>query len=130
MTREIAPVSVGKSNKNPRNAGRIDDKFILYLPCGNPRVREISDDFWRGAAIVLGFAPQPGTVLTMVDNTGIGFIRGAYDNLSQGRRVMLFFNGDAYSFVANYFGGEHTFAMPLSTSPKLFMRLKVERMEE
>jgi hypothetical protein len=32
--------------------------------------------------------------------------------------------------VANYFGGEHTFAMPLSTSPQLFMRLKVERMEE
>jgi len=57
------------------------------------------------ATIVLGYTPQPGTILTMVNNTGLGFIYGTFGNLAQGQRVTLNYNGVNYDFVANYFGG-------------------------
>jgi alpha-tubulin suppressor-like RCC1 family protein len=53
----------------------------------------------------LNFAPAVGTSLTVVNNTGLGFIQGTFDNLAQGQRVMLSFDGIRYGFVANYFGG-------------------------
>ena len=53
----------------------------------------------------LNFAPTTGTALTIVNNTGTGFIGGAFGNLAQGQAVTLTFNGVAYHFVANYFGG-------------------------
>ena len=34
-------------------------------------------------------APLPGTILTMVNNTGLGFIHGRFANLAQGQRVSL-----------------------------------------
>jgi alpha-tubulin suppressor-like RCC1 family protein len=55
--------------------------------------------------IVLDYAPVPGTVLTMVHNTGLGFIHGTFGNLAQGQRITLTYDGKAYDFVANYFGG-------------------------
>ncbi|RYD88377.1 MAG: hypothetical protein EOP50_19205, partial [Sphingobacteriales bacterium] len=54
---------------------------------------------------VLNHAPTPGTVLTMVNNTGLGFIHGVFGNLAQGQLVTLMHGGKSYGFVANYFGG-------------------------
>ena len=67
-----------------------------------------ADGFAAGGipvGIVLGYAPVPGTILTMVNNRGLGFIHGTFGNLTQGQRIGLTFNGKTYDFVANYFGG-------------------------
>lgn len=53
----------------------------------------------------LGFAPTPGVNLTLVKNTGPGFIAGAFDNLPQAGLVTLTHAGTAYPFFVNYFGG-------------------------
>ena len=53
----------------------------------------------------LGFAPVPGTSLTMVRNTGRNPIQGTFDSLSQGQRVLMTYDGTSYAFVANYYGG-------------------------
>jgi len=55
--------------------------------------------------LVLKYPPTTGTALTVVKNTGIGFIRGAFSNLAQGQVVTLSFGGTDYKFVANYYGG-------------------------
>jgi len=57
------------------------------------------------ANFTLNFAPAPGTELTVVKNTGLGFIDGTFDNLARGQRVTLTFGGISYDFVANYNGG-------------------------
>ena len=54
---------------------------------------------------VLNYAPVPGTQLTVVNNTGLGFINGAFTNLVHGQIVSLNYNGVTYKFVANYYGG-------------------------
>lgn len=53
----------------------------------------------------LNFAPAVGASLMVVNNTGIGFIQGTFDNLSQGQAVALVFNGVTYNYVASYYGG-------------------------
>ena len=53
----------------------------------------------------LNFAPATGTALTVVNNTGTGFIGGMFGNLAQGQAVALSYGGVTYQFVANYFGG-------------------------
>jgi len=53
----------------------------------------------------LNFAPPMGTNLTVVNNTGLGFISGTFSNLAQGQSVLLSYGGVGYSFVANYYGG-------------------------
>ena len=53
----------------------------------------------------LNCAPATGTALTVVNNTGIGFISGTFGNLAQGQAVTLSYGGVTYHFVANYFGG-------------------------
>jgi hypothetical protein len=55
--------------------------------------------------ITLGFAPRPGTQLTVVRNTGPGIIRGRFKNLEQGQTITLNYSGLTYHFVANYYGG-------------------------
>ncbi len=57
------------------------------------------------ATLALGFAPVPGTELTLVRNVGGGFISGTFGNLAQGQTVTLSFGGVSYDFVANYYGG-------------------------
>ena len=57
------------------------------------------------ATPTLNYAPVPGTVLTMVNNTGLGFITGTFANLVQGQRVTLGFGGNSYEFAVNYYGG-------------------------
>lgn len=55
--------------------------------------------------ITLGFAPQPGAQLMVVQNTGPGIIRGRFKNLGQGQTITLTCAGLTYHFVANYYGG-------------------------
>ncbi|WP_395739382.1 choice-of-anchor D domain-containing protein [Prosthecobacter sp.] len=55
--------------------------------------------------VSLNFAPPTGTNLTLVNNTSLNFISGAFSNLSQGQQLTLNYNGVAYNFVANYYGG-------------------------
>ncbi|MGK0189265.1 MAG: alpha-tubulin suppressor-like RCC1 family protein, partial [Verrucomicrobiales bacterium] len=53
----------------------------------------------------LNFAPTHGTELMVVDNTGLSFIFGTFDNLAHGQTVILNFGGVDYPFVASYYGG-------------------------
>lgn len=55
--------------------------------------------------LALAFAPPTGTNLTVVNQTGLGFISGRFSNLNHGQTVVLTYNGFSYSFVANYHGG-------------------------
>ncbi|MEI7912513.1 MAG: cadherin-like beta sandwich domain-containing protein, partial [Verrucomicrobiota bacterium] len=57
------------------------------------------------ANLTLNFWPPPGTTLTIVNNTGTTPIQGVFDNLAQGQRVELTYNGITYAFVVNYTGG-------------------------
>ena len=43
--------------------------------------------------------------LTVIKNTGVDFIHGAFTNLTQGQAVDLSYSGTTYHFVANYYGG-------------------------
>ena len=56
-------------------------------------------------SIVLNHVPVPGTVLTMVRNTGVMPIQGYFPNLAQSQKVYLTYGAGTYVFVANYFGG-------------------------
>ena len=53
----------------------------------------------------LNFAPDTGTEFMVVSNTGLGFINGTFDNLTNGQPVALSYGENTYSFVANYYGG-------------------------
>lgn len=53
----------------------------------------------------LNFSPAAGTNLTVLQNTGLSFITGTFDNIPQGGRVTLSFGGVNYDFIANYYGG-------------------------
>jgi alpha-tubulin suppressor-like RCC1 family protein len=55
--------------------------------------------------LTLNFAPEVGTNLTVVNNTGLPFIQGTFGNLAQGQKVALTYGGIGYNFVANYYGG-------------------------
>jgi len=53
----------------------------------------------------LGFAPLVGTNLTLVNNTGLGFIAGQFSNLAHGQTIVLTYNNVRYPFVVDYYGG-------------------------
>lgn len=55
--------------------------------------------------LTLNFAPATGTNLTVVNNTSLGFITGAFDNLPHGQTVTLSYGGVTYRYVASYYGG-------------------------
>ena len=56
-------------------------------------------------SFTLNFAPDIGTELMVVKVTGLGFISGTFDNLTNGQPVALYYGGTNYQFVANYYGG-------------------------
>ncbi|MEO6787402.1 MAG: hypothetical protein ABI318_14820, partial [Chthoniobacteraceae bacterium] len=56
--------------------------------------------------ITLGFAPAPGTVLTLVNNTGFSPISGTFAGLPNGSTVSATFGAQTYLFVINYAGGD------------------------
>ncbi|MBB5031207.1 RCC1 domain-containing protein [Prosthecobacter vanneervenii] len=53
----------------------------------------------------LNFAPRTGANLTVVNNTGLPFISGTFSNLVEGQLVELTYAGQAYHFLASYYGG-------------------------
>ncbi|WP_294222193.1 tandem-95 repeat protein [Prosthecobacter sp.] len=57
------------------------------------------------ASLALDYAPVAGTELVVINNTGPGFISGAFTNLAHGQTVSLSYAGEDYDFVANYYGG-------------------------
>ena len=59
----------------------------------------------KSVNLTLNFAPAKGADLMLVHNTGPGFIAGTFDNLQHGQIVTLQYEGVAYHFVANYYGG-------------------------
>ncbi|MDZ4405030.1 LamG-like jellyroll fold domain-containing protein [Prosthecobacter sp.] len=56
-------------------------------------------------AATLNYAPVTGTRLMVVNNTGTGFISGAFSNLAHGQVVPLTYNSITYNFIASYYGG-------------------------
>jgi alpha-tubulin suppressor-like RCC1 family protein len=56
--------------------------------------------------LTLGFAPLPGTNLTLIKNTGLPFIDGQFTNLPNGSTVNLTHAGTPYPFIAWYYGGD------------------------
>ena len=56
--------------------------------------------------ITLGFAPAPGTVLTLVNNTGFTPIGGTFNGLPNGTLVSATFGAQTYLFLINYAGGD------------------------
>jgi alpha-tubulin suppressor-like RCC1 family protein len=59
----------------------------------------------KGVSLELRFAPPVGTVLTVVRNTSLELIAGTFDNLAQGQKTFLTYEGTSYAYVANYYGG-------------------------
>lgn len=59
----------------------------------------------KGVELELRFAPPAGTVLTVVRNTSLELIGGNFDNLVQGQKTFLTYDGTSYPYVANYYGG-------------------------
>lgn len=59
----------------------------------------------RTLNLTLNFAPATGMPLTVVNNTGLDFIFGTFENLAQGQAVALGHGGQTYHFVADYYGG-------------------------
>jgi alpha-tubulin suppressor-like RCC1 family protein len=57
------------------------------------------------ANLSLGYAPTPGTTLTLVRVTELDFIQGRFTNLAQGQYVSMVYQGVVYRFVVNYYGG-------------------------
>lgn len=59
----------------------------------------------RAVQFTFNYQPAVGSRLMVINNTGLGFIRGAFTNLRQGQPVTVSFGGEDYHFVADYFGG-------------------------
>lgn len=56
--------------------------------------------------ISLSHTPSPGTMLTIVKNTGLDFITGEFSNLAHGQTVSLSYGGKSYDYLVNYYGGD------------------------
>ena len=84
---------------------RLPESFVFNSASDVPVTANGFDAGGYPVNVRLNYAPTPGTILTMVNNTGLGFIHGAFSNLAQGQRIGLTFNGATYDFVVNYHGG-------------------------
>ncbi|MBN8459853.1 MAG: cadherin-like beta sandwich domain-containing protein [Verrucomicrobia bacterium] len=84
---------------------RLPQEFVFNTASDIPLTSEGFAPGGNPVKVVLGFAPTPGTVLTMVDNTGLAFIHGKFGNLAHGQRVSLIYGGKSYDFIASYHGG-------------------------
>ena len=89
----VTPAIAGTVTANFTSASTIPVTAASYTATGN------------SVTITLGFAPPAGTNLTIVKNTGLGFINGQFSNLAQGQFVDLSYGGKSYRFVVNYYGG-------------------------
>jgi hypothetical protein len=55
--------------------------------------------------VVLGFAPTPGQVLTLVNNTGSGPVAGIFSGVPEGSTVTGTFGSNNYALKISYVGG-------------------------
>lgn len=60
----------------------------------------------RTLNVALNFIPAPGTVLTLINNTGPNPISGTFANLPNDGTIDLTYNGATFTFTANYAGGD------------------------
>lgn len=84
---------------------RLPQEFVFHSSADVP---VSSNGFVAGSypvVIRLAYAPQPGTTLTMVNNTSLQWIIGSFSNVIHGQKITLSHDGDRYDFVVNYFGG-------------------------
>jgi hypothetical protein len=75
-----------------------------------------SDQPWSGfglnasyftfGTLTLQFAPAPGTVLRVFNNTNPYAVTGTFPGLPQGGTLTAYYNGVNYTFTANYSGGD------------------------
>ena len=56
--------------------------------------------------LALGFAPGPGTSLTLLNNTSSNPVSGTFSGLPQGSTVTATYGGDTFTFQINYRGGD------------------------
>jgi hypothetical protein len=83
-----------------------EDLNASYTTGAEVPVRSDSfDASGKNVRLALNFAPAASQDLMLVRNTGSGFIRGKFSNVSQGQIVTLHYGGVPYQFVANYYGG-------------------------
>jgi hypothetical protein len=95
--------------------------LCVFLACSLPAGAATVNATWNAASDVpvtaasytatgstvnftLNFVPATGTNLTVVNNTGLPFISGAFDNLTHGQAVALSYGGVTYNYVAHYYG--------------------------
>jgi alpha-tubulin suppressor-like RCC1 family protein len=120
FTVRFAPTSLGSksatlhlasndANENPFDLTVTATSILSPIFTSAADIGFTSNGFTVGGAtlgdITLDYSPSPGTTLTLVKNTGPGFILGEFGTLTQGQRVALTHNGVTYHFVANYYGG-------------------------
>lgn len=82
------------------------DLDVVLMPDAEPAITAAAYDATGGTARVsLGFPPSSGSVITLIENTGLNPIGGSFDNLKQDQIVELPYAGIRYRFAVNYFGG-------------------------
>ncbi len=84
---------------------RSPETYVFQSAATVPITASNFDATGQTVAFSLGYAPTTGTTLTVVNNTGQNPIQGKFDNLTQGQKVELTYNGVVYPFLANYSGG-------------------------
>ncbi len=91
-------------------SGEADDETLLHAAYSDGTEVPLSTHGFtatgKQVTITLAIAPSVGTRLAVIENTGPGRIDGAFENLSHGQEIELDHEGRAYSFVADYFGGD------------------------
>jgi uncharacterized repeat protein (TIGR03803 family) len=60
----------------------------------------------KSLGVALGFAPEPGTVLKLVSNTGFTPIFGTFNNLPDGASITASFGAQTFTLVIRYNGGD------------------------
>jgi uncharacterized repeat protein (TIGR03803 family) len=81
--------------------------------------------------ITLGFAPAPGTVLTLVNNTGVTPVAGLFNGVPNGSVVSATFAAQTYLLLVNYAGGDGnditlTVVTQAITFPEIPMKLTTD----
>jgi alpha-tubulin suppressor-like RCC1 family protein/phosphodiesterase/alkaline phosphatase D-like protein len=84
---------------------RLPQEFVFRSATDVPVVADGFNATGIPANLLLAYPPLPGTILTVVRNTGLAFIHGNFTNLSHGSRVSLIHGGRTHGFVVNYYGG-------------------------
>lgn len=85
---------------------RPDDLTAAFASAGTiPVSFPAYDATGLSITLTLGFTPPTGTNLTVIQNTGLAKITGAFTNLAHRQVVALSYNNATYRFIANYHGG-------------------------